>query len=406
MFTSRFLTRAGKRSHTSIALVEETGVATISYLISEDTLVIWLMNASESLQVYRRPAGWDSIAGLVRALRQGLGADDAAVRSRVGRPYKGFPEITTELNTGAPVEVTGLQLSAHALAELLLPLGLRNRLRGARELVIIPHGPLALVPFAVLPIGGRGELLGGQFALSYAPSLESFGVAQNRPRTIQHAGETGSRIDNALVVANPAMPSVTLLDGQIQLVPLLGAEVEGGWVAERLGVSLLSHSTATEDEIRRRLPGAPIVHIATHGYAYPSELRTRDSFVALAPSEDNDGLLTVGDVLDDPGLRLSAEVVVLSACQTGLGDVKQAEGTIGFQRAFLAKGARSVLVSLWNVSDEATTALMKAFYTHWLDDPDHPTKAEALRRAQLDVRSMPGFEHPLYWAAFQLVGAN
>ena len=79
---------------------------------------------------------------------------------------------------------------------------------------------------------------------------------------------------------------------------------------------------------------------------------------------------------------------------------------MGLQRAFLAKGARSVLVSLWSVSDEATRLLMERFYTHWLDDEDSPSKAEALRRAEDDVRSTQGFEHPRFWAAFQLVGAS
>lgn len=146
--------------------------------------------------------------------------------------------------------------------------------------------------------------------------------------------------------------------------------------------------------------------MATHGFAYSSEARARDSFVALGPGEGHDGLLKVGEVLDDPALALEAELVVLSACQTGLGDVKQAEGTVGLQRAFLAKGARSVLVSLWSVSDAATDLLMRAFYVHWLEDEDGPSKAEALRRAQEEVRATPGFEHPRFWAAFQLVGAG
>jgi CHAT domain-containing protein len=112
----------------------------------------------------------------------------------------------------------------------------------------------------------------------------------------------------------------------------------------------------------------------------------------------------VGEVLDAAPI-LTADLVVLSACQTGLGNLKQAEGTVGLQRAFLAKGARSVLVSLWSVSDEATELLMRRFYTHWLRDPDVPNKAEALRRAQRDVRAVPRFREPRYWAAFQLVGA-
>jgi CHAT domain-containing protein len=127
--------------------------------------------------------------------------------------------------------------------------------------------------------------------------------------------------------------------------------------------------------------------------------------VALAPDSLHDGLLTVGEILDDSTLTVAADLVVLSACQTGLGDLKQAEGTIGLQRAFLAKGARSVLVSLWSVSDEATQELMGRFYTHWLKDDDRPTKAKALWRAQEDMRR-GGFDHPRFWAAFQLVGAN
>jgi CHAT domain-containing protein len=148
------------------------------------------------------------------------------------------------------------------------------------------------------------------------------------------------------------------------------------------------------------------LHLATHGYAYATEGRARDSFLALAPGDGEDGLLTVGELLGDQDLGLSAELVVLSACQTGLGDLKRAEGTVGFQRALLARGARSVLVSLWSVSDVVTEEMMSAFYVHWLQDQDGPTKAEALHRAQQDVRATPGLEHPRFWGAFQLVGAE
>src|SRR6185436_5435058 len=178
------------------------------------------------------------------------------------------------------------------------------------------------------------------------------------------------------------------------------------WVSERTGTTALTRRQASETEVKKRLPRASLVHLATHGYAYASDARARLSFIALAPTTSDDGFLTVGEVLDDPALRLSADLVVLSACQTGLGDLKQTEGTVGLQRAFLAKGARSVLVSLWSVSDQATELLMRGFYTHWLDDSDQPSKAESLRRAQEEVRARPEFREPKYWAAFQLVGAR
>ena len=98
--------------------------------------------------------------------------------------------------------------------------------------------------------------------------------------------------------------------------------------------------------------------------------------------------------------------MVLSACQTGLRNLREAEGTVGLQRALLAKGARSVLVSLWSVSDEATELLTRRFYEYWLDVDDPASKADALAMAQEDVRRTPGFEHPRNWAALQLVGAR
>ena len=110
----------------------------------------------------------------------------------------------------------------------------------------------------------------------------------------------------------------------------------------------------------------------------------------------------MSEILDDPKLELSAELVVLSACQTGLGDLKDAEGIVGLPRAFLARGARSVLASLWSVDDRATRELVESFYTHWLKDDDEPSKAEALRRAQEDMQG----KSPRDWAAFQLVGAR
>jgi CHAT domain-containing protein len=265
-----------------------------------------------------------------------------------------------------------------------------------RELLIVPQGVLALIPFGVLPFGVNQEPLGSQIGVRYAPSVATAIAAEARP--IRQAA--------ALVVGNPIMPSVAAVDGRsFQLGSLPGAEVEAKEVAAELKTKPVELADATETSIRSRLPEAAIVHLATHGYAYASEGEARHSFVALAPDSANDGLLTVGEILEDTRVRLAADLVALSACQTGLGDLRQAEGTIGLQRAFLAKGARSVLVSLWNVSDEATRALMTAFYRSWLG-PDRPSKPEALRRAQNEVRLTPGFEHPRYWAAFQLVGAR
>jgi CHAT domain-containing protein len=245
-----------------------------------------------------------------------------------------------------------------------------------------------------------GGPLGVRYSLRYVPSLATLAaLADSSGRAAALAA------GSAVVVGNPVMPRVRSPGGgESTLGPLAGAEAEARWVADRVGVAPLHGAAATEAEIKRRLPSASLVHLATHGYAYSTAAEARESFVALGPTPGEDGLLTVGEVLDDiPPLR--AELVVLSACQTGLGDLKQAEGTVGLQRAFLAKGARSVLVSLWSVSDHATDQLMRRFYTHWRSGA---SKADALRRAQADVRGAPGsvFHHPRYWAPFILVGAS
>jgi CHAT domain-containing protein len=247
-------------------------------------------------------------------------------------------------------------------------------------------------------------LWGATFAVRYAPSLTTLAEVESRRRA--SAGRPTSFRD-ALVAGNPTMPAIRSDDGLTELLAALpSAEGEARWVAGRLNVTALTGAMASERAIRARMSVAPMIHLATHGFAYSSDARARESFVALAPDSLNDGMLTVAEIMDDERLRLSADLVVLSACQTGLGDLKDAEGTIGLPRALLARGARSVLVSLWNVSDEATRLLMERFYTHWLDDADAPTKAQALQRAADDVRRTEGFEHPRFWAAFQLVGGQ
>jgi CHAT domain-containing protein/tetratricopeptide (TPR) repeat protein len=385
------------------------GAAVVSYLPTADTLVAFLALPSGELLTHRHPITRDSVAALVAALRQALGVDRSTQLTQLAT--RG--EIALE-PVGAPLDAAGGGTAAAArlaqdLAGILMPPAFGQRLDQATELVLVPQGPLAMVPFAILPFGNRaldrGGLSAGRIAVRYAPSLEALRVAEAKPALDRPA--RGAALASALIVGDPAMPEVPAGSGEpVVLRPLPRAGEEAGWLAQRLGARWLGGQEATEAMVRSRLNPAPLVHLATHGYAFAAEAQARNSFVALAPGEGHDGLLTVEDILHDPQISLSAELVVLSACQTGLGDVKRAEGTIGLQRAFLAKGARSVLVSLWSVSDEATAELMKRFYTHWLDDPDWPGKAEALRRAQADVRARPGWEHPRFWAAFQLVGAG
>jgi tetratricopeptide (TPR) repeat protein len=346
------------------------------------------------LTVSRQPNSLYS--GRIVAMREQIGVDDAAIRSRRGTPERGLG--TKRARSDDAREVVA---ALRGLSGMVLPAGLDTLLPAGTELVIVPHGTLGQVPFAALTLARDTVPLGVRNPLRYAPSLRALQAASTKP--------PAGRLRNAVVVGNPTMPRVRDDTGsEHQLAALPGAFEEGRWVADRLGAQLLTGNAATESFVRRRLANASIVHLATHGLAYGSETRVRDSYVALAPEAGHDGLLTLGELLDDDTLRLTADLIVLSACQTGLGETRQAEGTVGLQRGLLAKGARSVIVSLWSVDDAATTLLMQRFYTHWLgrDGAPEVSKAEALRRAQRDLRADPRYSHPKFWAAFQLVGAN
>jgi len=376
--------------------------AALSYLLARDTLVTWLLTAAGELHVSRSAIARDTIARLVRVYRATLGVEEQgalfAARSAVASP-----ESRRDDRASAA--------AADRLARLLLPATLRDAVAPAGDVVIVPQGVLALVPFGALPTpGSPATPLGIRYALRFAPSLAALGSAERHvdPRVTAAMPRAARRraFADALVVGNPAMPPLPASLASPPLEPLPAAEREARWVATELGVPSLVGRAATESMVWDRLPNAPLVHFATHGLAFSSEAQARDSFIALAPDSASDGLLTMGEVIDAPQLSLRAELVVLSACRTGLGTLTRAEGAMGLQRAFLARGARSVLVSLWSVSDDATELLMRRLYTHWIEDVDGPSKAEALRRAQADVRRTPGLSHPRFWAAFQLVGAR
>jgi CHAT domain-containing protein/tetratricopeptide (TPR) repeat protein len=401
----------GARIVTALA---RDGTAAVSYAVTADTLLAWLVLPHGSIRVHRVAVSRDSLGALVRRLRAGLDVDDAAVRGQLaGASTAGRVSHDMGATRGGTLGRDGevdAAAAGRALADLLLPAPWRAELDSTAELVFVAQGPLALVPFGLLPFSHEANSAaepsawGSRYAVRQAPSLSTLLEVEGRR---QPPSTAPRRFRDALVAGNPAMPTVRGGDGLAELLsPLPESGAESQSIAQRLGAVALTGPTATERTVRARLASAELVHLATHGFAFASDARARDSFVALAADSVHDGLLTVGEIMDDPALRLTSDLVVLSACQSGLGDLKDAEGTIGLPRAFLARGARSVLVSLWSVSDEATRLLMERFYAHWLDDTDRPSKAAALKRASDDVRRTSGFEHPRFWAGFQVIGAR
>lgn len=149
--------------------------------------------------------------------------------------------------------------------------------------------------------------------------------------------------------------------------------------------------------VREQVVGAKIVHLAAHGLYNP--VAPLSSLIALAPDDDYDGWLTVGEVY---GLDLSqTELVVLSACQTQLGEVSTGDEVVGLTRSFFFAGTPSVIATLWNVDDQATGQLMERFYLHLNEGMG---KADALRQAQLELIATDTYPDPYFWSGFVLSG--
>jgi len=402
----------------------------LSYLLADDTLVVWLKSyrngAYEIAAAPPRRVRRDSIAGLVRAVRDQLGVDGILTRAGTRPETK---ERARGLVAGLVGDSVKLRAALGALSNVLLPAEIARVLSPTGELVVIPHGILGVVPFAALTVPRDTQPLGARFAIRYGPSLAAVAEIEfantgamisprrwRQPALSLLDGRGTPYRDSlawrrsALVLGAPTLPKA--LDG-FSLGPLDSAESEARTIAGLFGVQPLVGRQASEQELRARMSTATVIHLATHGVAFANPSDSRKSFVALAASRNagsaGDGVLTVSELVDERAIHTEADLVVLSACQTGFGDFNAAEGVLGLQRAFLAKGALSVIGSLWSVDDEATNALMTAFYRHWLSDTDKPSKALALQRAQQAVRTdklHKAWSNPRYWAAFQLVGAD
>jgi CHAT domain-containing protein/Tfp pilus assembly protein PilF len=248
---------------------------------------------------------------------------------------------------------------------------------------IIPHLTLHYVPFAALTDGRT--YLGEQYQLFELPSASSLRYVQ------QHAAEATNT--GASVFGNP-----TTSETGLPSLPYAAAEADA--VASVLGVGDYTGTAATELQLRQSVNGKAVLHLAVHG-AY-NQYNPLYSTLYLAPDPGNqyDGRLEVHEIF---GLNLTgSQLVVLSACETQLGQLSTGDEVVGMTRAFMFAGTPSVLASLWKVDDEATQTLMSAFYRHWREDGMN--KAQALQAAQSDVRANTRWQSPYYWAAFVLSG--
>jgi CHAT domain-containing protein len=183
------------------------------------------------------------------------------------------------------------------------------------------------------------------------------------------------------------------------LDPLPATRHEVLTITSKQDVRLLGvHATAADlVEMAATRARWEVIHLACHGLINTDTPSL--SALALTPHGGDDGFLTA---LEVHNMRLRADLVVLSGCNTGRGKYMKGEGLVGLMRAFLSAGAPRVLVSLWKVDDKATQALMTRFHQLWRKEGW--SSARALRQAQSEIRSRPEWRHPRYWGAWVLWG--
>ncbi len=244
-----------------------------------------------------------------------------------------------------------------------------------RYLGIIPDGPLHFLSFAALKHGPA--YLVDEFPLFYAPSASVLEFTFAKRKT--------KKTDKVLAIGNPDLGSFNY---DLPLAELEAQSIKWNYPQ----MDILTGPNATKEWVVNNISNYGIIHLAAHGEF--DDFNPLLSSLWLASPNPENRRLTVQEVF---GLNLNADLVTLSACQTGLGKLEAGE-LIGLNRAFMYAGTHALVSALWRVDDLSTSVLMKHFYRNYVESD----KATSLRKAQLIVKK--DFPHPSYWAGFSLVG--
>jgi CHAT domain-containing protein len=375
--------------------------AFLSFLVSGDRLIAFVVRRDRAVSAHdlgRFPRLADSI-DVVRRLT----ASAAPGTERVWRRKDSSlvfalarPERDAELLTNSSSDVDDL---ARRIVGPLLP-----ALHGANRWVISPDGPLAFLPFETLRVNGRALIERAE--ISYAPSLTVIGLLNQR----------ATRIENAelrqpfLGIAVSSFATGQSRTGGMRWKDLPRAEEEVREIARTFpagAVRTLMGSQATDISLkemndRGELAQVRVIHLATHAYLSPRSAKL--SALVFSPSTVDgiaqDGVISAAELA---AFRLSADLVVLSACETGVGQAIVGEGVIGLPYAIMTAGAQSAVMSLWQVVDESAAEFMVKFYRRLNNGM---TASKALRETKLELmRSNGPWSAPRHWAPFVLYGA-
>lgn len=381
----------------------------LEYVLADKRSYVWVITKSRSFsyELSARAeieASVTRLYNLITASQMVYGESTAARKARAEQAAVALPGETA------------------VLSNLLLG-PLKGKL-DKRKLQIVPDGALQSIPFALLTNPDSGIPLLATHEISYTPSASTLAFLQTE------AGKRQRKVESVAVIADPvfeaddprlnqsssnsatdhnevrqALRDVGISPDGVQIPRLLASGTEANAIMNvapwRTALKAVGFAANRDRVLGSELANYRIVHFATHGIVNNEHPELSGIVLSLFDSEGRpqDGFLRLHDIYN---LQLSADLVVLSACSTGLGKDVRGEGVIGLARGFMHAGASGVIASLWKVDDDATAELMKHFYAGLFKRNLSP--AAALREAQLAVSKNKRWESPYYWAGFVLQG--
>jgi CHAT domain-containing protein/Tfp pilus assembly protein PilF len=321
-------------------------------------------------------------------------------------------QFRKHITSNTLADVKNYVKEAHIYYNVLFPGKLPEQIK---RLVIIPDGVLGMIPFeTLLTEEYTGKL--DQFG-KYPYLIKRFEISYNYATTLfykqlkrQSNGANGN-INGWLGIAPVFNNSKDLIIDGNEITPLPGSETEINTIKKKFEEKNLKTNAKLFSEASEQFMKTPelkqykYIHIATHGFVNSDKPELSGIILSEDKAGNNDGVLYTGEIYN---LTLNSDLVVLSACETGLGKVSKGEGIIGLTRALLYAGTKDIIVSLWKVADISTSELMIDFYDNLLEKEGSANNlflySEALHKAKLLMLDKKEFSHPFFWSPFILVG--
>ena len=393
-YDSELLTIGSREGNITIASMASGIFTKTLFLALESTKIhFWVLNKESDVQYRRKEINGEDAVTFLQCVRKDV-LNEYKIEGRVACENRSLDEGTTSISPSREVteereETIPRNNNSLRFFHDCIIAPIEDLLEGD-ELIIVPDGPLCLAPYAAF-LDDKFRYLSESFKIRILPSLTTLNLIGNSPQDYH-------RSSGALLVGDPCVEEFRNEQGEAILSPLPYAREEVKSIGEMLDVVPLTGKKATKEEVLKRIGSVALVHIAAHGNMETGE-------IALAPNparaskipEEKDFILKIADVR---AAKLRARLVVLSCCHSAQGEVTP-EGVVGIARSFLGAGARSVLVSLWAIDDEATMEFMRSFYR---DLSLGCSASVAVHQAMKCLRESEKFSEVKHWAPFVLVG--